>query len=360
MSASAVVKRAASSADRWAALALLLSTLLAGPAAAAELFGLALANAGENPAIGASREDAPATLLLFDAEAGAGLPSWNGAPLWHFATAQELPKPLRSVPTQLQVARSNDGDLFWLVLEAEPPSCSDAADWLDAALARKYAPATWLPAAQGKTLTTPSYRIALSCAPQLRLEYLVTSAYERAYEQTIGSQAAARARQLQRDRNHIRRLRTRQVAANWLRGTRSRIESLYGFSMVGANASLTELPADVPTALPVDQQHLPFEGASHEVVVAPDGTVIRLVSKLEDSEQTARRKLDETLVALFGEPYRRGRASARYRVGGQWLITRHRPPQTSFVYLNQLAQDAMEAREIAQERAQFEAETEGL
>ena len=184
---------------------------------------------------------------------------------------------------------------------------------------------------------------------------------DNAYEQQFDDESIFLRSKEERHRAYVRRLRLQYESRDWLRGSRTRIESYFGLQTMHGNAALEDGPADLEVSFQPQRVSSPFPAAAqHEITVDPEGRLIRLQSEASDPDRLLESHLLEHLEALYGEPYRRGRSSQRYRVGYQWLVLRHREQKTSLVYLNQRLQDQQKERARRAEAARFEADAEGL
>ena len=203
--------------------------------------------------------------------------------------------------------------------------------------------------------------IALTCDAMLTLEYLFPEARQLAYDQQFDEEGIFLRTKEERDRAYVNRLRLQYESRDWLRGSRTRIESYLGLQTMHGNPELEAFPADARSDYRPRPFNTPFPtAASHEITVDPEGRLIRLQSESSDPDRALEARLLAHLEALFGEPYRRGRLTQRFRIGYQWLVLRHREQKTSLVYLNQRLQDQQKERARLAEEARFAADTEGL
>ncbi|MEM9742708.1 MAG: hypothetical protein AAF918_08490 [Pseudomonadota bacterium] len=336
-----------------------------------DLFGIALEPSELRPELGATRDDAPA-LLLADAEdstpkrkvgTNAAPTAWNGAPYWRYAYPTRLPQPLRGTAVTVDVADAPDTGPFWVQLRAPVDDCETLLPWLQQALARKYRidDPQWINTNGHQRLQVGQIlKIAMRCDQSLTLEYRISGRVDTAYNSYFEQQRRNARQRIEQDRKVITRIRRQQLATRWMRGSRTRVETLYGVNLAGGNVAFKNRIPDVAAPWEPDAEALPFAAETTLLTTDPDGAVIRLDSTIADLDGKHIRALERTLLSMFGEPYRRGRHTNRYRIGGQWLITRHRDGATTFVYLNQKLQDEREDRAEAREAARFAEETDGL
>lgn len=362
----------------FALAVLLLSACWVLPAQAVVVFGYDTEQQLPKEGRGASHQGAPQLLLTASppdraAAEKALAQAWGAPGHWWSGQAQTLPSVLRARDHQLKLALDSRERPYWLQLRSASDDCAADLAWLRDALQRKY------PEAQGTAnaiarweqshvsvqrwdIATMQLSIASACIDQhLIIEYRrndrLLDAYRRSMRIRLGPDQSA---QSATGRQHLRhRLRS------LLLGNRSGLQQLLGLSLQADQA--VALPAGLdqslaPRADAVSDPLIAKFMAEGEHVMDSDGLggVLRVRSRIADSDQSYLRTFDAMLRAQLGAPAKGTAHHKIYRLGAQRLILRWHQDQLHLVYRDLQREEQDVERRQAQEQAQFEADTDGL
>ncbi|MEM1230807.1 MAG: hypothetical protein AAGI15_09740 [Pseudomonadota bacterium] len=359
------------------ALGLVLALLTSSGARALVIFGLDTEHALPAPDRGASQQEAPPLLLQGMTVAGASerelALAWPAPGHWWTGQAKALPVVLREDPSRLWIALDRNERPFWLQLRSARADCTADLTWLDAALTRKYpdAPepttivATWgsqkVPATQ-RLLGGGEIAIASAClSGHLLLEYRLNERALTAYQSSLHN--------LERAQASYERITGRAYLQHRLRslllGDRSNLQRLLGYNLrvddaveAPPEALRTFKPETDAVADPLLAAFM--AGAEHQVRSDDLGGVLALESEFADPDQSHFDALVDMLRASFGLPRKRAPRHKIYRFGPQRLILRWHDGKLRLVYRDLQREEQAQERQVAAERATFEADTDGL